>query len=163
MKTLEQKQALTDFIDIASDEAITKLYLTYAEARGFIDETPTLEEVKERYKDAKVVSCLMDDEHINIEGKEIGIDSEDWGYFTVWAGLNDTKNQALLYQKGEWAEIIEYKEKCDDSELLQASKEWIEGLSNNDVMELYLKNVEHITKEEAEQRLKGYGENVRVK
>lgn len=90
MKTLEQKQALTDFIEIASDEAITKLYLTYAEIRGF--------------------------------------------------------------------------ERCDDSELLQASKEWIEGLTNNDVMELYLKNVEHITKEEAEQKLKGLtGSNYKIK
>jgi len=70
----EQKQALTNFINTASDEAITKLYLTYAEIRGF--------------------------------------------------------------------------ERCDDSELLQASKEWIEGLSNNDVMELYLKNNHADYKEE---------------
>jgi hypothetical protein len=89
MSKENKKQALTDFIDIASDEAIIKLYLTYAEIRGF--------------------------------------------------------------------------ERCDDSELLQASKEWIEGLSNNDVMELYLKNVEHITIEEAEKRLRDYGENVRIK
>ena len=50
MKTLEQKQILRDFINIASDEAITKLYLAYAEIKGFEDQTPTLEEVRERLK-----------------------------------------------------------------------------------------------------------------
>ena len=65
------------------------------------EETPTLEEVKEHFKDAKVVKCLDSNKEFtyHLTGGEHCIHK-------VW--LDCLGN--FLYKNGKWAEIVEYKE-----------------------------------------------------
>ena len=83
---------------------------------------PTLEEVKEHYKDAKVVRCLLDGRAFNIEdyntytqsiGIDISIDNyKNGGYKVLW------------YEEKGYAEIIEYKTpKCKTIKITE--EHWI--------------------------------------
>ena len=83
---------------------------------------PTLEEVKEHFKDAKVVRCLLDGRAFNIEdyntytqsiGIDISIDNyKNGGYKVLW------------YEEKGYAEIIEYKTpKCKTIKITE--EHWI--------------------------------------
>ena len=80
--------------------------------------TPTIEEVKEYFKNAKEVKCLFDGQIFDISESEIVSDKED--YFEVINGKVHT--YCRLYKSGKYAEIISYIEpttKVRNSVLLQ--------------------------------------------
>lgn len=67
--------------------------------------TPTLEEVKERYKDAEIVECLYTKEKYNITNSMIRSDRE--GYFEAW--FEEKSDYCRLYKNLEYAKILTYK------------------------------------------------------
>lgn len=68
--------------------------------------TPTIEEVKEYFKNAKEVRCLFDGQIFDISESEIVSDKED--YFEAINGKVHT--YCRLHKKGIYATIISYKE-----------------------------------------------------
>ena len=78
---------------------------------------PTLEEVKEYFKNAKKINTPLG-------GMDYEIDLERFGlYFddecTIRQKNNENGQRILLYYKGEYAEIISYKEEITQTEKLQ--------------------------------------------
>lgn len=69
--------------------------------------TPSLEEVKQKYLNAKEVRCLFDDEIYNISKMNNYFDNEDGSFWCE----KTSRLQCELYDNGIYAEIISYKEK----------------------------------------------------
>jgi len=69
---------------------------------------PTLQEVKERFKNAKEVRDLWSREVVDISDWKFYFDNECDDYWVE--KYKNSKDQVELYDKGEYAEIISYKE-----------------------------------------------------
>lgn len=76
----------------------------FLEACG-IETTPTLEEVKEYFKDAEIVECLYTKEKYNITNSIIRSDRA--GYFEAW--FEEKSDYCRLYKNLEYAKILTYK------------------------------------------------------
>lgn len=73
--------------------------------------TPSLEEVREYFKNAKEVRCLFD-------GNIYDVSSGKYEFVEVFFGVRLWKNHnnyATVYKDGKYAEIISYKEKIGES------------------------------------------------
>jgi len=73
--------------------------------------TPSLEEVKAYFKDAKEVRCLFD-------GNIYDVSSGKYEFVEVFFGVRLWKNHnnyATVYKDGKYAEIISYKDKTHES------------------------------------------------
>lgn len=70
------------------------------------NDIPTLEEVKEYFKNAKEVECLVDEEVYDISCLNRSFHWYDEG---AWV-TNDNDVDILLWDDGKYAEIISYKE-----------------------------------------------------
>lgn len=68
--------------------------------------TPTLEDVKEYFKDAEIVECLFDRIHYNISNCKIRMNRAE----KYEAYLGKDVGYARLYKFGKYAKIIKYKE-----------------------------------------------------
>ena len=69
---------------------------------------PKLQEVKEYFKNAKEVRCLFDLKTYDISDWNRYFDNEDYDY---WVEKDKSgKQQAQLFENGQYAEIISYKE-----------------------------------------------------
>lgn len=73
--------------------------------------TPTLEEVKEYFKDAKEVRSLYKDKVLIYSGN-INIDKYEVDSDEIWDG-----DDILLWENGKYAEIVSYKDKQDKPKL----------------------------------------------
>ena len=74
--------------------------------------TPTLKEVKEKYKNVKEVRCLLHKESRLINYKvEFLNESREWVKGNYWLGNKEFN--VLVYRDGEYAEIISYKEEIE--------------------------------------------------
>lgn len=88
---------------------------------------PTLEEVKEFFKNAKVVKCLAIMDNVDLTEIKITRDIHDWcgQYWLDYTG--DIKRNLKLWCEGEYAEIVEYKQQET------MNKELIDKLSKGEI------------------------------
>ena len=69
---------------------------------------PTLEEIKQKYANAKEVICLYTEKIYDISDAEIRLSPNSYDKFEAY--FKDEDDYCRLYKFGKYAEIISYKE-----------------------------------------------------